>query len=102
MNRFLHGSIKRNGWDKLNYIDLSIDKREFAKQYNLNKKRWDVAFDYLKNTDLSSLNPGNYPIDGDNVYVKVTEVVTKNIDSTSGNLIIIIPTSIIYILERKC
>lgn len=62
--------------------DLSIDQQEFAKQYNMSKKWWDEAFAYLKNTDLASLTPGSYPIDGDDVYVKVTEAISKDIDSS--------------------
>jgi len=62
--------------------DLSIDQQEFAKQYHISKKWWDEAFAYLKNTDLASLTPGSYPVDGDNVYVKVTEAISKDIDSS--------------------
>lgn len=62
--------------------DLSFDQQEFAKQYHMSKKWWDEAFAYLKNTDLSSLTPGNYPIDKDDVFVKVTEAISKDVDSS--------------------
>lgn len=64
------------------YPDASIDQVAFAKQYAKSRKWWDEAFAYLKNTDLTTLTPGNYPIDGEDVYVKVTEGVSKNIDSS--------------------
>lgn len=62
--------------------DQSIDQLEFAKHYHINKKWWDEAFAYLKNTDLSKLTPGNYPIDKDDVFVKVTEAISKDVDSS--------------------
>ncbi len=55
----------------------SIDKEEFSKQYHANKAWWDIGFAYLKNTDFSTVKPGKYPLDGDNVFVNVTEVPTK-------------------------
>ncbi|HUS01841.1 MAG TPA: YhcH/YjgK/YiaL family protein [Chitinophagaceae bacterium] len=47
------------------------------------KKYWDEAFDYLKNTDLSKIAKGKYPIDGDNVFASVTTDSTKNFDKTN-------------------
>ncbi|MEJ7740039.1 MAG: YhcH/YjgK/YiaL family protein [Chitinophagaceae bacterium] len=62
--------------------DLSIDQQEFAKQYHKKKKWWDEAIAYIKNTDMAGLAAGNYPIDGEDVFVKVTEAVSKDIDSS--------------------
>jgi biofilm protein TabA len=62
--------------------DESIDQQQFARQYSKSKKWWDEAFAYLKKTNLSSLTPGNYPIDGEDVFVKVTEAVSKDVDSS--------------------
>lgn len=56
----------------------NINKMEFARQYRANKARWDFAFAYLKKTDLSTLTPGRYPLDGENVYINVTEGPSKN------------------------
>ncbi|MBK5261761.1 MAG: YhcH/YjgK/YiaL family protein [Peptostreptococcaceae bacterium] len=58
--------------------DPSFDQREFAIQYNKNKARWDKAFDFLKHEDLSSLTVGVHELDGQNVFVKVTEYDSKN------------------------
>ena len=51
----------------------AIDKIEFARQYHMNKILWDKAFAFLKHTDLSTIAPGKYPIDGENVFATVTE-----------------------------
>jgi len=56
----------------------TINKKIFAAQYRANKSRWDFAFAYLQKTDLSALTPGRYPLDGDNVYINVTEGPSKN------------------------
>ncbi|GLC82787.1 NanQ anomerase/TabA/YiaL family protein [Lacrimispora brassicae] len=38
--------------------------------------RYEKAVDFLKNTDLESLAPGKYEIDGSNVFANVTEYTT--------------------------
>lgn len=58
----------------------NINVTEFAKQYHANKARWDFAFDWLKKTDLHTLTPGRHLLDGENVYINVTEGPTKNKD----------------------
>lgn len=68
--------------DVVFHPDESINQVEFAKQYSKSRKWWDEAFVYLKNANLANLAPGSYPIDGDNVYVKVTEAMSKDIDSS--------------------
>ncbi|MDP3002723.1 MAG: YhcH/YjgK/YiaL family protein, partial [Bacteroidales bacterium] len=42
------------------------------------KERWDKAFTFLKNSDLSKLEIKRYDIDGDNLYAPVSEYLTKN------------------------
>lgn len=61
---------------------LSVDKIEFAKQYNANKDLWDKAFAYLRNNDLKTLQKGKYTIVADKVTVSVTEDSTKDFDKT--------------------
>ena len=61
----------------------SIDKLQFAKQYQLNKAVWDKAFAYLKTTDLKTLANGRHVIDGENVYGIVTQAPTKDYDKTA-------------------
>jgi len=60
----------------------TINKAEFARQYQLNKNYWDEAFAFLKNNNLDTMAVGRYTIDGDNVYAMITENPTKNLDST--------------------
>jgi len=65
----------------LNIIpDESINKREFAISYFKNKDSWDIAFNYLKITDLQSLELGRHVIDSDNVFALVNEYLTKEED----------------------
>jgi len=59
----------------------SVNATEFAEQYSKNKVYWDKAFDFLKNTDLDTLKPGKYVLDRENVFVSVTEGLTKTIEN---------------------
>jgi YhcH/YjgK/YiaL family protein len=67
----------RNGWKV--YPDNSIDKKAFAVAYFKNKERWNGAFSFLKNTDLSKLEVKRHDVDGNNLYATITEYNTKNI-----------------------
>jgi YhcH/YjgK/YiaL family protein len=58
--------------------DASINRKEFAVAYFSNKERWNKAFTFLKNSDLSKLEVKRHDIDGDNVYALVTDYLTKN------------------------
>jgi len=60
----------------------SVNSIEFAEQYSKNKSAWDKAFDFLKNTDLDTLKPGKYILDGENVFVSVTEGPTKTFETS--------------------
>ncbi len=62
--------------------DASINKKELAGYYFKNSGRWNKAFAFLKNTDLSKIEPGRYAIDGDNLYAIVSESMTKNEEET--------------------
>jgi YhcH/YjgK/YiaL family protein len=53
-------------------VPAASNKLEFARQYQADPARWDKAFNYLKTTDFSTVQPGRYPIDGDNVYAVIT------------------------------
>ncbi|HKI90459.1 MAG TPA: YhcH/YjgK/YiaL family protein [Draconibacterium sp.] len=65
-----------NGWQV--QPDESINKRSLAIQYFKNKKHWDQAFTFLKNSDLKNLPLGKQELDGDSLYVSVDEYVTKD------------------------
>ena len=66
----------RNGWSV--NPDNSIDKKALAISWFKNKERWNSAFAFLKNTDLSKLDLKRQDIDGNNLYVSVTEYNTKD------------------------
>jgi biofilm protein TabA len=61
-------------------VHKSVNAVEFAEQYAKNQVWWDKAFEFLKNTDLETLKTGKYPLDGENVFVSVTEGPTKTMD----------------------
>lgn len=65
-----------NGWSVT--PDASIDRKEFAVAYLKNKERWDKAFAFFKNNDLTKLELKRYNIDGDNLYAPITEYMTRN------------------------
>ena len=58
--------------------DASINRKEFAVSYFRHKERWDKAFTFLKENDLTKLELKRYDIDGDNLYAPVSEYLTKN------------------------
>jgi len=58
--------------------DPTINRKTFAVYYFSNKERWDAAFAFLRDNDLSKLETKRYDIDGDNLYVSVSEYITKN------------------------
>ena len=60
----------------------SINKREFAVSYFKNKERWENAFKFLKNNDLTKLELKRYDIDGDNLFATVSEYMSKNEETT--------------------
>ena len=65
-----------NGWSVK--PDLTIKRKTFAVTYFNNMDRWNAAFTFLKDNDLSKLELGRYDIDGNNLYVSVSEYITKN------------------------
>lgn len=66
----------RNGWQVA--PDNSINRKNLAVSYFKNKDRWDSAFTFLKDNDLSLLEAGRHDIDSDNLYVSITDYNTKN------------------------
>lgn len=62
--------------------DGSINKREFAVSYFKNKERWEKAFKFLLDNDLSKLELRRYDIDGNNLYALLSEYLTKNEETT--------------------
>jgi YhcH/YjgK/YiaL family protein len=58
--------------------DNSINRTTLAKACYKNSDRWNKAFAFLKDNDLTKLELKRYDLDGDNLYVLVSEYNTKN------------------------
>lgn len=74
-NWFQQGEWKQ-GW-KIK-IDDSTDKAAFAKAYFQHPNRWNIAFNFLAQTNLSAIEVGKYELDGKNVFAMVSEYQSKN------------------------
>jgi len=57
---------------------MLIDKIENCYIYKPLSKRIAAAFEYINQTDLSSLKPGKYIIDNEDIFALVQEYDTKN------------------------
>ncbi|TWJ04858.1 YhcH/YjgK/YiaL family protein [Mucilaginibacter frigoritolerans] len=79
--KWLHKKEWKNGI-KLDVFS-AVNKVEFARQYNKNKALWIKVFTFLRDSDLTILKPGKYPIDGDNAYASITEAPSKEFDKTT-------------------
>jgi biofilm protein TabA len=64
-------------------VSYLTDQKEFAKQYQANKATWDKSFEFMKNNDLEKMAPGKYPIDGENAFASITEIVDKPFEKTA-------------------
>jgi YhcH/YjgK/YiaL family protein len=64
-----------NGWQVK--PDESINRKMLAINYFLYKERWDKAFLFLRDHDLSKLELKRYDIEGDNLYAPVSEYYSK-------------------------
>lgn len=68
-----------NGWQVKS--DDSNDKKLIAESYFKFKSRWDMAFKFLKENDLTKLS-GQHEIDGKNVHVIVADYDSKEKSAT--------------------
>jgi biofilm protein TabA len=77
--------MQNNAWRHGLTLDPhpSINAVAFATEYNKNPAAWDKAFAYLKNTNLDTISPGKYSIDGNNVYASITLAPSKEFDKTT-------------------
>lgn len=56
---------------------MIFDKISNFDKYKTNFHRFEKAFEFIKNTDLSALPVGKHPIDGDKIFASVNEYFTK-------------------------
>ena len=57
---------------------MIIDKLENSHLYHGLGERFERAFDYLRSTDFSKVEPGKYELDGANLKVAVQEYETRD------------------------
>jgi YhcH/YjgK/YiaL family protein len=76
LNQWFQNGEWHKGWAVT--PDASTNKAALAKAYFKNPERWNKAFAFLKDKDLKTLEVKRHDIDGDNLYVIVSEYTTKN------------------------
>jgi YhcH/YjgK/YiaL family protein len=65
-----------NGW-KIS-PDASVNKKLLAESYFKNRARWDSAFAFLRDNNLSDIEAKRYDLNGNNLYVSITDYNTRN------------------------
>jgi YhcH/YjgK/YiaL family protein len=78
--KWFNGSKWTQGWNILH--DESINQKEFSIQFHRNPHRWEKAFNFLKDSDLSTLATGRYELEGPDLFVNIEEYVTKDEENT--------------------
>jgi YhcH/YjgK/YiaL family protein len=68
----------KHGWTPT--ADETVNRKEFARQYFLNPGRWNKAFEFLATRDLTTMETGRYELEGSDLFVNVSEYVTKNME----------------------
>lgn len=76
LNKWFDQGDWHKGWKVV--PDNSINKAALAKAYFKNSARWDKAFAFLGSNDLTKLELKRYDLDGDNLYVTISEYNSKN------------------------
>jgi YhcH/YjgK/YiaL family protein len=71
------GRAWKHGW--VPEPDPSINISSFYKKVQEHPLRWDAAFRFLANADIETLDPGVYPVLGNEVYAMVSEYTTKSL-----------------------
>ena len=76
INKWFEKGEWLNGWTVK--PDASINRKALAVSYFHHKERWDKAFLFLRDHDLSSLELKKYEIDGADLYAPLSEYMSKN------------------------
>jgi YhcH/YjgK/YiaL family protein len=76
IDKWFYSGEWKQGWQPS--PDSSVNRRAFAISYFDNKERWDSAFSFLKNNNLSILEARRHDINGNALYVSITDYLTKN------------------------
>jgi YhcH/YjgK/YiaL family protein len=80
----LNSWFTKGDWHKAWNVtpDASVNKAALAKAYFRNPDRWNKAFAFMKESDLKKLELKRYDIDGDNLYVIMSEYNSKDPKTT--------------------
>jgi YhcH/YjgK/YiaL family protein len=54
--------------------------KTFAVSYHRNPERWNKAFAFLRDSSLATMKPGRYELDGENLFVSISDYKTKEGD----------------------
>lgn len=60
--------------------DVSIDKSALYKHYSKHAELWDQVFDFIRNTNLETIETGKYPLAGDSLFANVDEYITQDVE----------------------
>jgi len=58
--------------------DESVNQKKFARLYYENTERWNKAFQFLSEQNLTELETGRYELEGADLFVNVDEYVSRN------------------------
>lgn len=66
----------RAGWEAM--PDGSMNVNAFYGHYMKHELLWEIVFEFLADTDLLSIKPGQYPLAGDSLFAIVDEYTTQD------------------------
>jgi YhcH/YjgK/YiaL family protein len=78
MQEWYSDRLWKHGW--IPEPDPSINISSFYKKVQEHPLRWEAAFRFLANADIETLEPGVYPVLGNEVYAMVSEYSTKPLE----------------------
>lgn len=71
---------KEKSWANGLQLELhpTVNKEAFYSAYHTNQQLWDAAFEFLKTQNLEDMQPGKYPIIGEDVFATVSEAASHD------------------------
>lgn len=81
LNKWFHKGEWRLEWNII--PDESINKTKLAIQFFKNRELWEIAFNFLKTSNLIKIGTGKYELEGKDLYVIVDEYTTRNEEDSS-------------------
>ena len=78
LSEWYESGVWRHGFHPV--PDETINQREMAIRYHRNPERWEKAFKFLAQENLSQLQKGRHELDGNNLFAMVDEYQPKSIE----------------------